>query len=62
MNTLRKIDNIRTYQSSDNKKKAEIIYIEADEDHIHLQSGKAGMAKLIYVHEGKQTIKKARTN
>jgi len=60
MNTLRKIDNIRTYQSSDNKKKAEIIYIEADEDHIHLQSGKAGMAKLIYVHEGKQTIKKGK--
>lgn len=60
MNTLRKIDNIKTYETPNNKKKAEVIYIEADEDHINLQNGKATVAKLIYVHEGKQTIRKGR--
>jgi len=60
MNTLRKIDNIKTYETPDNKKKAEVIYIEADEDHINLQNGKSGIAKLIYVHEGKQIIRKGR--
>lgn len=60
MNTLRKIDNIKTYETPNNKKKAEVIYIEADEDHINLQNGKSGIAKLIYVHEGKQIIRKGR--
>ena len=30
------------------------IYIEADEDHIHLQDGKNAEVKLVYVHEGRQ--------
>jgi len=60
MNTLRKIDNLQAYEKPKEKKEIETLYIEADEDHIHLQNGKAGMAKLIYVHEGKQTIKKGR--
>lgn len=60
MNTLRKIDSLQTYEKPRIKKKIEILYIEADEDHIHLQNGKAGMVKLIYVHEGKQTITKGR--
>lgn len=60
MNTLRKIDNLQAYEKPRIKKKIEILYIEADEDHIHLQNGKAGMVKLIYVHEGKQTITKGR--
>ncbi|MGF7430608.1 ISLre2 family transposase [Thermoanaerobacterium thermosaccharolyticum] len=60
MNTLRKIDNLQTYEKPKMKKKIETLYIEADEDHIHLQNGKAGMVKLIYVHEGKQTITKGR--
>jgi hypothetical protein len=28
------------------------LYIEADEDHIHLQNGKPAEARLVYVHEG----------
>jgi hypothetical protein len=49
MNTLRKIDNLQAYEKPDTKKKVEVLYVEADEDHIHLQDGKAEMAKLIYV-------------
>ena len=37
------------------------IYIEADEDHIHLQTGKSAEVKLVYVHDGVKTIGKDRT-
>ncbi len=37
------------------------IYIEADEDHIHLQNGKSAEVKLVYVHDGVKTICKDRT-
>ncbi len=39
------------------KEKATVVkvYIEADEDHIHLQNGKCAEVKLVYVHEGRQT-------
>lgn len=37
MNTLRKIDNLQTYEKPKTKKEIETLYIEADEDHIHLQ-------------------------
>lgn len=30
------------------------IYIEADEDHIHLNNGKSAEVKLVYVHEGRE--------
>ncbi len=30
------------------------VYIEADEDHIHLQNGKGAEVRLVYVHEGRQ--------
>jgi len=60
MNTLRKIDNLQTYEKPKTKKEIETLYIEADEDHIHLQNGKPDIVKLIYVHEGKQTITKGR--
>ncbi|TCW36476.1 uncharacterized protein UPF0236 [Thermohydrogenium kirishiense] len=59
MNTLRKIDNLQTYEKPKTKK-IETLYIEADEDHIHLQNGKPDIVKLIYVHKGKQTITKGR--
>ena len=29
------------------------LFIEADEDHIHLKNGKPGEVKLVYVHEGR---------
>jgi len=35
------------------KKSIKFLYIEADEDHVSLQSGKKEMAKLVYIHEGR---------
>ena len=32
------------------------LYIEADEDHIHLNTGKSAEVKLVYVHEGRERI------
>lgn len=35
---------------------AKKIYIEADEDHIHLQNGKSAEVRLVYVHEGREDV------
>lgn len=37
------------------------IFIEADEDHIHLNTGKNAEVKLVYVHEGTRDVCKGRT-
>ena len=37
------------------------IFIEADEEHIHLNTGKSAEVKLIYVHEGTRHVCKERT-
>lgn len=37
------------------------IYIEADEDHIHLNDGKNAEVKLVYVHEGRKSAGRNRT-
>lgn len=42
-------------------KAVEQIYIEADEDHIHLNNGKSAEVKLVYVHEGRERINRGRT-
>lgn len=47
--------------SLQHKKEVAEIYIEADEDHIHLQDGNSAEVKLVYVHEGIKTICKDRT-
>jgi hypothetical protein len=63
MNTIRKTDNLQTYEKPKEKKKAEVLYIEADEDHIHLQgSKKSGQVKLVYIHEGLNSITKSRNS
>ncbi len=36
------------------------IFIEADEDHIHLNNGKNAEVKLVYVHEGTRSVCKGR--
>ena len=41
-------------------KAVEQIYIEADEDHIHLNNGKSAEVKLVYVHEGRQRVNRGR--
>lgn len=37
------------------------IYIEADEDHIHLNDGRNAEVKLVYVHEGRKSVGRNRT-
>jgi len=39
---------------------AQEIFIEADEDHIHMQDGKSRIVKLVYVHEGTKEVCKGR--
>lgn len=36
------------------------IYFEADEDHIHMNNGKSGEVKIVYVHEGVKSVGKNR--
>lgn len=43
------------------KKNLPEIFIEADEDHIHLQNGKCAEVRLVYVHEGVKSVCKGRT-
>lgn len=38
-------------------KKIDTLYIEADEDHIHLNNGQPADIKIVYVHEGRKTVK-----
>lgn len=42
-------------------KKLDKLFIEADEDHIHLKGGKSAEVKLIYVHEGRKKVCNGRT-
>lgn len=37
------------------------IFVEADEDHIHLNTGKSAEVKLVYVHEGRRRVNRRRT-
>ncbi len=52
MKSVRKIERLKLERSAVEKRIAEILYVEADEDHIALQSGKSAMPRLVYVHEG----------
>lgn len=55
-NLVKKLKNIDapTPKTSWN---AQDIYIEADEDHIHLNNGNPAEMKLVYVHEGRENTK-----
>lgn len=52
MKSVRSIEKIKVEKLQHPKKIVETLYVEADEDHIALQSGKCAMPRLIYVHEG----------
>lgn len=57
MNIVKKYDKYidKVENKKDNKKKIDTLYIEADEDHIHLldqTQNKGKLVKLIYIHEG----------
>lgn len=61
MNTIRELGHIPNKCVDVEKKRVvEVLYIEADEDHVALQSGKNVEPKLIYVHEGKKQTSKDR--
>ncbi|MGI6778458.1 MAG: ISLre2 family transposase [Acetivibrionales bacterium] len=52
MKSVRNLEKIKLEKLPVEKKEVETLYVEADEDHIALQSGKSAMPRLIYVHEG----------
>jgi len=58
MNLVHRLKEIKAVPS--NKRNVNDIYIEADEDHIHMQDGRSGILKLIYVHEGTEEVHKGR--
>lgn len=52
MKSVRSLEKLKLEKFPVEKKEVETLYVEADEDHIALQSGKSAMPRLIYVHEG----------
>ena len=52
MQSVRSLERLKLEKFPAQKKEVETLYVEADEDHIALQSGKSAMPRLIYVHEG----------
>ena len=52
MKSVRNLEKIKLEKLPVEKKEVETLYVEADEDHVPLQSGKSAMPRLIYVHEG----------
>ena len=61
-NLVKKVKTLKAISTSYiGRKEVKDIYIEADEDHIHLQNGKSAEVKLVYVHDGVKTICKDRT-
>lgn len=53
-----KEDELKHIELIDKKRECEVLYVEADEDHISLQNGKKTITKLVYVHEGKEGQKR----
>ena len=60
MNIVHKLDGIKADVNVAERRNISVLYVEADEDHIHMQNGKSGQIKLIYVHEGKKSVGKDR--
>lgn len=57
MNMVKDVEEIK-YKSNSLTEKMQVkkLYIEADEDHVSLQSGGTVMPRLVYVHEGIERI------
>ncbi|MFW6257061.1 MAG: ISLre2 family transposase, partial [Bacillota bacterium] len=45
-------DKLSEKEVDDQKRTVDVLYIEADEDHISLQNGENTISRLVYVHEG----------
>lgn len=59
-NIIKKLPQEQAKVKPQGYKSVEKIYIEADEDHIHLNTGVSAEVKLVYVHEGTREICKGR--
>jgi len=62
MNSIRELGKVEndTVEIKQEKKAVKVLYIEADEDHVALQSGGHIDPKLVYVHEGREKAGKDR--
>ena len=62
MNSIRELGSVDNgaVEIKEEKKPIKVLYIEADEDHVALQSGGVIEPKLVYVHEGKKKVGKDR--
>ena len=62
MNTIRELGPVanNSIPIKDKNRQIKLLYIEADEDHVALQSGKCIEPRLVYVHEGKKLVSKNR--
>ena len=59
-NIVRRLNDERLNVRTEGLKTVEHIYIEADEDHIHLNNGSPAEVRLIYVHEGVRQVCRGR--
>lgn len=59
-NISKKLKNYDISNSKPKRKDIGDLYLEADEDHIHMNSGSPGEVKLVYVHEGRRVLSKSR--
>ncbi len=64
MNSIRELGAIsnNAVKVKEKKKSVKVLYIEADEDHVALQSGGCAEPKIVYVHEGWKKTEKARAS
>lgn len=62
MNAIRELGSIenQAVEIVQAKETPGVLYIEADEDHVALQTGGCAEPKLVYVHEGKKLVGKDR--
>ena len=52
MKSVRSIEKLKLEKLAGGRKTVDFLYVEADEDHIALQTGGTAMPRLVYVHEG----------
>lgn len=60
-NIVKKLPQERVKVQAQGHRAVNTIFIEADEDHIHLNTGKPAEVKLVYVHEGSRKVCQGRT-
>jgi len=62
MNSIRELGSIdnSSAEIKETKKQIDILYIEADEDHVPMQDGTTREIRLVYVHEGRKHVSKNR--